>query len=366
LIRASAALLAILLLASLLSFIPARGAVPEVVFSEDFETGTFPGRDWDTGDLNDDSGLDYWGRSTYQSHSGFRSAWCAQYGTNEENGEENSINHYPDRGMNAYLRYTLPGLTYGDMTLTFWYWAETGGFDLFYSSDYVRLAASDGTSSRTLWTQPEDNSDGWQKVEVDLEADTVWIEFAFISGSGGLWSGQYEGVYLDDIEITGESSRDLISSVSELDEYQINRTFYIPFEVENDGSGLDYVELYFRKNGVGNFSKYVTSSNPQGRWTGDAIPFSVESLGGDGFFEFFTRAVDMDGNREDLKDEAVFLKRARLPSSLSPNCMFWGMTVSGSAPVLSSSWRRPIREAGWPISSTALMGAICWNTMEGR
>ncbi|MGB9623026.1 MAG: hypothetical protein ACPL07_04185, partial [Candidatus Bathyarchaeia archaeon] len=50
------------------------------VFSEGFE-GAFPGDNWLVGDANSNNSLDYWDDTSYRSHTGSWSGWCAQIGS---------------------------------------------------------------------------------------------------------------------------------------------------------------------------------------------------------------------------------------------------------------------------------------------
>lgn len=58
---------------------PGPTSITNTVFTEDFESG-FPGTSWTVGDWDANNGLDYWGATNYQSHTGSSSGWCAQTG----------------------------------------------------------------------------------------------------------------------------------------------------------------------------------------------------------------------------------------------------------------------------------------------
>ena len=68
---------------------------------------------------------------------------------------------------------------------------------------------------------------------------------------------------------------------------------------------LDHVALYFRRNGIGSFSRYTNEAGgnrdgkyvPQTGATG-TIVFDSTRMGGDGAYEFFTVGIDRAGNRE--------------------------------------------------------------------
>lgn len=81
----------------------------------------------------------------------------------------------------------------------------------------------------------------------------------------------------------------------------------VEFEVTSGLDDLDHVELYFRRDGYGTFSRYTDapSGNPDGIFMPAAgavgtIFFDATRMGGDGVFEFATLGVDAAGNREPL------------------------------------------------------------------
>ncbi|HKZ90001.1 MAG TPA: Ig-like domain-containing protein, partial [Thermoplasmata archaeon] len=65
-----------------------------------------------------------------------------------------------------------------------------------------------------------------------------------------------------------------------------------------NASGVAYVELWYRLGSSGNFTRYNTTSNPNGQWTSSPIPFDAAQAAGDGSYEFYTIAVDVAGNAE--------------------------------------------------------------------
>ncbi|HMP96754.1 MAG TPA: Ig-like domain-containing protein [Kiritimatiellia bacterium] len=72
--------------------------------------------------------------------------------------------------------------------------------------------------------------------------------------------------------------------------------------------GLDdlaYVQIYFRRNGIGTYNLYTETSgtNILGRFfpqsgTNGTVVFDSTRMGGDGFYEFYSVGVDLAGNRE--------------------------------------------------------------------
>ena len=62
------------------------------------------------------------------------------------------------------------------------------------------------------------------------------------------------------------------------------------------GEGVRDVSLYYRRNG----GSYTLYGAPQ---TSDSLTFDTASAGGDGFYEFYTVATDINGTREAVPDE---------------------------------------------------------------
>ena len=81
-------------------------------------------------------------------------------------------------------------------------------------------------------------------------------------------------------------------------------TTSVSYAVTDGLADLDHVELFFRRNGIGTFSRYTGPLGtgdghfaPQSGATG-TIAFDATRMGGDGSYEFFTVGVDRAGNRE--------------------------------------------------------------------
>ena len=77
----------------------------------------------------------------------------------------------------------------------------------------------------------------------------------------------------------------------------------VTYQVLSGLGALDHVEIYYRRNGIGTFNRYMDTVNPQGKYqpqsgaTG-AMTFDSTRLGGDGSYEFYSTGVDTAGNRE--------------------------------------------------------------------
>jgi hypothetical protein len=258
-----------------------------------FESGWDPS--WSANDYNSASGLDYWGISTYRSFSGTHSVWCAEVGTSSVNGIANNVNHYYDQDMDAWLEIPIGDISaWSSATFSFYVWYVTGSFSL---ADYLQVTnSSDGTNYYVQWTQPDVSSSGWQLVSFNLPTSTTSVAFIFISDpTVGL--GPYEGVYVDDIVVTVTDSATPVSSASPLSLYQTTSSFSIPYTASDvGGSGLAYVELYYRLGDIGAYTLYTTTVNSSGHWTASPIVFS--SPDGDGTYQFYTSAMDVLGNQE--------------------------------------------------------------------
>ena len=263
--------------------------------SRDFESGLGPS--WSLNDYNSASGFDCWGISTYRSHSGTCSAYCAEVGTNSVNGIANNINHYYDQDMDAWLVIPIGDISaWSSATFSVYTWYVTGSWSL---ADYLRvLNSSDGTSWWVQWTQTQLSSSGWQQISFSLSTTTTSVAFWFISDPT-IGMGPYEGVYIDDIVVTVTDSQIPTSSVSSLPTFETPSSFSVPYTASDlGGSGLAYVELFYRLGTSGAFTKYTTGAVPNGHWTSSPIEFDSSTTGGDGTYQFYTRAVDTLGNQE--------------------------------------------------------------------
>jgi len=262
---------------------------------EDFEGDWTPR--WNRTDHDTASGLDYWGGSTNRKVTGSASAWCAQVGYNSDNFYSNSYNGYYDQDMQAALQIALPDMSgYTDVVMGFYYWAETGSTVL---NDYLEVRVWMGGFWDHLWKQPEvDTGGSWEFVYLELPLNAVWLTFTFNSDDEvGL--GPYEGVYVDTVIIAALDDEAPSSSVGDLDEYYASHNIYVPYAASDiGGSGVQYVELYYRIAGEAGYTLYVTPDNPDGWWTEDFVPFNCSAVGGDGVYDFYTVAVDWASNRE--------------------------------------------------------------------
>ncbi len=275
---------------------PAESEGTYVILSEDFDDGWDV--EWNATDHNTDSGLDYWGISSYRKLTGGASAWCARVGTNSVNSYPNIDNRYYDQDMQAVLQTPLQDLSgFDSASLRFYYWAETGSLSL---DDFLEVRVWNGWYWDRIWKQPDvDTGGAWDLVIFDIPLNTIWISFSFISNDI-VGDGPYEGVYIDAIRVYGYDATPPVSSMTSLDEYSSSETIYITYTaVDRGGSGVSHVELYYRAQGSAEeYEMYTTPDTIDGKWTEGIIPFNCSSVGGVGGYDFYTLAEDMMGNRE--------------------------------------------------------------------
>ncbi len=177
----------------------------DVLFFEGFES-VWPGQ-WYVGDGDPGNGYDYWG-DLYDWYvvSGWWSGWCADEGDMPE-GE-----HYDDY-IWAFMEMTVPvDLTQHENTeLTFWILYDTElGYD--YCAVY---GSTDGFAWVLIQPQFTGYSGGWDEITVPIQSGGDYYVW-FLFESDYLYSSDYGGVYLDDIEVTGDPAT------------QANLTWYWP------------------------------------------------------------------------------------------------------------------------------------------
>ena len=85
----------------------------------------------------------------------------------------------------------------------------------------------------------------------------------------------------------------------------------VTYQVTDGMADLDYVALYFRKDGLGTFNRYTGAlGDESGEYypeSGDhgTIAFDSTRMGGDGFYEFYTVGVDIVANNEQAPDDGA-------------------------------------------------------------
>ncbi len=356
--------LAVLLCASVIFTVmptsTAASDIPETTtfFTEYVEESSFEAWDaqWDKSDQNTIASLDTWCRTTHEYYAGTHAAYCAKsgYNTHYTNGDgtqplngnilgsstsdpANLVLRY-DTNMDAIMRKYVSSMGlayYTTVTLTFWFYSDTGHSDAVQPGtgesvgyDFLNVIYYTGSNStmtkHIAWTDSyaQATAKTWTKMTVSIPNSATWVGFEFVSGtvapSGGdannafsAYSvsvkdgGMKEGVYLDNIGCVGSDpveSVPLVTSAGNLAAYQTNRTFTVPVE-DNDplGMTMEWVYLYYRVNGTGDWSKYTNDLKPSGAFVSNTISFTAPS---DGKYEFFTQGKDYDDRVETKRNAA--------------------------------------------------------------
>lgn len=166
------------------------------VLSETFEAGI--GLGWNVVDQDGFTNGEYkWGAEIYSPpSSGTRSVWAVGAG---EDGNLLDINNdgYPNN-VDSWLIYGPVDMSQAnDAVLSFAYWLETDGGDLFGIA-----TSTNGTDFSGIQSQVD--STGWTNASYDLSAQagqsSVYIAFAFTSDTSGNAAGEM-GALIDDVEL---------------------------------------------------------------------------------------------------------------------------------------------------------------------
>jgi len=284
-----AALIAVSTFLAVLS-VPARAAT---ILSEDFESGVL-GPQWTAADNVAASGLDYWDVTSFRVHAGSYSAWSAAVGTQAVGGQPNTAVNKYDNDMEADLSYAIPP-GYFSLSLSLYLWAkgEGGGGDLFqvwYVASGIPTKIFENRG-RAAWD--------FVSMAVPSNADTLILRWRSDAANNN-----FEGAYVDDIVLTGNfgapDANPPWSNVLALPVLTNLATYPIPYTAQDgvNETGVAYVELWYRQGVAGNFTLYVTGGNPLGQWTTSPVPFDSTVALGDGYYEFYSVAVDNATNVE--------------------------------------------------------------------
>ena len=87
-----------------------------------------------------------------------------------------------------------------------------------------------------------------------------------------------------------------ISTVNTLQAYQTTQTFNVTASASDETSGVSEIELFYRMDG-GPWLRYSSDTAPPWMWS-----LNTSTTGGDGFYEFFSKATDHAGNTEPLSN----------------------------------------------------------------
>ena len=126
-------------------------------------------------------------------------------------------------------------------------------------------------------------------------SNALWREHVIETGFN------YELIIMADVDVTPPST-----FVTSLSGGGASATTLVSYTVAAGFDDLAYVQLFYRRNGIGTFNLYTESgsgTNVLGRFfpqsgTNGVISFDSTRMGGDGDFEYFTVGVDELGNRE--------------------------------------------------------------------
>lgn len=164
------------------------------IFFENAEF-VFPGTTWIVSDTNSNNGSDYWDDSSYRSKSGFWSIYCAGIG-------DTGSSHRYDNNMSAWMYLnTFNASNFLSMNISFDIWYNTEP-----NYDGMGVIATNDSGSNWYFISEIYNgsSGGWvfKKVSVPQSFFTSQFSIGFFFYSDDSISN-YEGVYIDNINITG-------------------------------------------------------------------------------------------------------------------------------------------------------------------
>lgn len=118
---------------------------------------------------------------------------------------------------------------------------------------------------------------------------------AFQTNSDGSWGFTDEETVISTIE-SGDWTAPT-SSTDSLSTYQNSNTFNVPFTADDSGGLVDTIDLYYRYDGTGAFTRHSTFNvNPNADPVTDNISFTATN--GDGLYQFYSAAADDSGNTE--------------------------------------------------------------------
>ena len=287
------ALVALVVAASFLTILaPRASAGTAILFLEDFEDGTIV-PDWSVEDSNPLAGEDYWGISDYRANTGNYSAWAAQVGNQSIGGQNNSDVHLYDDDMQADLTVDLQVNGFDSLTLYFYYYSrtESGG------GDWIQAWYEAGGVQFPIFNNTGGTGNRWDlaTVAVPNNVERLIIRFHSDGANHG-----FEGAYVDDVLLTGVEDVPPTSAADPMPTFVNDRPYEIAYAASDNAnaSGVDYVELWYRRGTTGNFTLYTRPANPLGQWITPTIPFDVTLAAGDGYYELYTVAVDRAGNAE--------------------------------------------------------------------
>ena len=301
--------------------------ITETVWVDDFEDGM---SGWASGDLESDSGYDYWSTTDYREFSGSSSVWCAQVGNQETltifydnfddgfatewtRGDWNSTSGYDywdvstnravsgsysvwcadisdhpygssyyDNYMDAYIyRYTGSLSDYDLVQLEYSYWlnVEPGNYDWVEAMYWV---------SGTGWTFVDKHSvssSGWVSDSVLIPNTATYVGFRFHSDA---IVADYQGAYIDNIGVYGYKNNERLQtydndmeaylyrpvSLSSYDSATLSYYYWL-----NSESGYDYLKVCYYNAGVWVNVNPQTGNSGGWQYASVSIPTTANYVG---------------------------------------------------------------------------------------
>jgi len=230
----------------------------EIIWDEGWEGSLNP---YSFGDDNANNGYDYWGDVMCESHSGYWSLWCA------DEGDQPDCTNYDDN-MDAYVEKNTNIIVqdYDDVQFKFWYKNDSESdydwMQLYYYENGWNIIGPQYTGSSGGWQQVVHNLPGWSYFR--------W-KFVFHSDSS---VHNYEGAYLDDLEMTGDPQQTGTITVTMPNAVGLrwagNLTYVIQWTSSNVPGNVK-IDLYKNDNFHSNI---ITNTNNDGifDWT---IPVNI-------------------------------------------------------------------------------------------
>jgi hypothetical protein len=189
-----------------------------------------------TGGAGEWDSTGFWHQTGHRAHDGTSSWYYGIEGDwDYDNGSANS-------GTLLSPQVTIPETS---PELTFWQWRQTEGGS-YYDVSYVQISTDDGGIWNSVY-QSTDNSSSWVQATVDLSSyagQSVHIRFYFDT-KDAIYNS-YEGWYLDEIAINGNTITGWISSI-------------VPLEGSVAEGGEQTVTITFNSAGLDENTQYTAT-----------------------------------------------------------------------------------------------------------